>query len=100
MMSQTGQITHIIACAVFMLAVEHLQLKKRYPDIRFTYLPARLHLKPAELKKSLQREVNKAKAKYERIICLYGDCFPEIEDFCRQDYQLRGLLHGTSGTSG
>lgn len=84
MMNQTGQITHIIACAVFMLAIDNLELKKRYPDIRFTYLPARLHLKPLELKRSLQREVNKAKAKGERVICLYGDCFPEMENFCRR----------------
>jgi len=81
-MNQTGRITHVIACAVFILAIEHLQLKERYPDIRFTYLPARLHLKPAELKISLQREVNKARVKSERVICLYGDCFPEMEDFC------------------
>jgi hypothetical protein len=75
---------HIIACAVFMGAIEHLQLKKRYHNIRLTYLPARLHLRPAELKKRLQHEVSKAKAKGERIICLYGDCFPDIDGFCKR----------------
>jgi hypothetical protein len=67
-----------------MPAIEHLQLKKRYPNMRLTYLPARLHLKPAELKKRLQREVNRAQAKGERIICLYGDCFPDIDGFCKR----------------
>jgi hypothetical protein len=88
-MNHMGQITRVIACAVFMLAIEHLELKKRYPGIRFTYLPARLHLRPLELKRSLHREVNKAKKKGERVICLYGDCFPEIEAYCRQQRVIK-----------
>ena len=81
---KTEGITHIIACAVFMLAIENLQLKKKYDNMRLTYLPARLHLRPAELKKRLQQEVSRAKAKGERIICLYGECFPGIDDFCKR----------------
>ena len=81
---KTGATTHIIACAVFMPVIEHLKLQKKYPNTHLTYLPARLHLKPAELKKRLQREVSRAKAKGERIICLYGECFPGIADFCKQ----------------
>jgi hypothetical protein len=81
---KTEVITRIIACAVFMAAMEHLQLEKKYPNLRVTYLPARLHLKPAELKKSLQREISRAQAKGERIICLYGECFPDIDGFCKQ----------------
>jgi hypothetical protein len=81
---KTEVITHIIACAVFIAAIEHLQLKKRYPNMRFTYLPARLHLKPAELKKRLQLKVSRAQTKGERIICLYGDCFPDIDGFCKR----------------
>jgi Protein of unknown function (DUF1638). len=81
---KTEVITHIIACAVFTAAMEHLQLKKKYPNMRLTYLPARLHLKPAELKKRLQLEVRRAQAKGERIICLYGECFPDIDGFCKR----------------
>jgi hypothetical protein len=81
---KTEVITHIIACAVFMPAIEHLKLKKKYPNMRLTYLPARLHLRPAELKKRLQREVSRAQAKGERIICLYGDCFPDMDGFCKR----------------
>lgn len=80
----TGVTTHIIACAVFMLAIECLQLKEKYHNMHLTYLPARLHLKPAELKKRLQRKINRAQAKGERIICLYGECFPDIDNFCKQ----------------
>ena len=85
---KTETTTNIIACAVFMMAIEHLQLQKRYHNIRLTYLPARLHLKPTELKRRLQSEVSRAQAKGERIICLDGDCFPGIDDFCKR----RGVI--------
>ena len=67
-----------------MAAIEHLQLKKKFPNMSLTYLPARLHLRPAELKKCLQREVSRSQAKGERVICLYGDCFPDIDGFCKR----------------
>ncbi len=78
------KITRIIACGVFKPAIEYLQLERRYPDLRLTYLSSKLHLKPQELKRLLLRETTKAKKRNERIICLYGECFPDISDFCRQ----------------
>ena len=74
----------IIACGVFKPAIEYLQLERRYPNLRLTYLPSKLHLKPQELKRWLLREITKAKKRNERIICLYGECFPDISDFFRQ----------------
>ena len=84
MSNKTGNITRIIACAVFKPVIEYLQLEKRYANLRLTYLPSRLHLRPQELKKSLLREVTKAQKRNERVICLYGECFPDIGDFCKQ----------------
>ena len=81
---KTGRITRIIACAVFKPSIEYLQLEKRYPNLRLTYLPSKLHLKPQELKERLLREVNKAQRRNERLICLYGECFPDINDFCKE----------------
>ena len=78
------KITRIIACGVFKPAIEYLQLERRYPKLRLTYLPSKLHLKPQELKRWLLREITEAKKRNERIICLYGECFPDISDFCRQ----------------
>ena len=84
MWNQTGNITCIIACGVFKPVLEYLQLEKRYPNLRLTYLPSKLHLRPQELENHLLREVDKAKKRNERIICLYGECFPDIDDFCKQ----------------
>lgn len=82
--TKPSNITRIIACGVFKPAMEHLQFEKRYPNLRITYLPTSLHLRPAELQKRLLKEVTQSLKKGERIICLYGDCFPEIDDFCER----------------
>lgn len=84
MSTKSGNITRIIACAVFKPAVEHFQLEKRYPDLRLTYLPSNLHLRPQELKERVLQEIATAQKRNERVICLYGECFPGIDDACRQ----------------
>ena len=84
MSNKTRNITRIIACTVFKPALEYLQLEKRYPNMRLTYLPSNLHLRPQELKKRLKNRIISALKRNERIICLYGDCFPGIDRFCQQ----------------
>jgi len=84
MSTKIGNITRIIACMVFKPALEHYRLKKRYPDLRITYLPSHLHLKPQKLKTRLLKEITSAQKRNERVICLYGECFPDIGDFCKQ----------------
>jgi len=84
MSNKTRGIKRIVACAVFKSAIEYLQLEKRYPNLRLTYLPSKLHLNPRELEERLLQEVNEAQRRGERIICLYGECFPEIDKFCKQ----------------
>jgi len=84
MSHKTRSITRIIACGVFKPALEHLQLENRYPNLRLTYLPSNLHLRPQELENRLLKEITAAKKRNERIVCLYGSCFPGIEDFCQQ----------------
>lgn len=84
MSTETGKITRIIACMVFKPILEYLKLKNRYPDLRLTYIPSNLHLRPQRLKNRLLREITNAQKRNERIICLYGECFPGIDDFCRQ----------------
>jgi len=81
--------TRIIACGVFKPAIDYLRLEERYPHLRLTYLASKLHLKPEELKRLLLREIAKAKKRNERIICLYGECFPDISDFCKQHGVLK-----------
>ena len=84
MSNKTGNITRIIACMVFKPALEYLRLEKRYPNLRLTYLPSNLHLRPQELKNRLLKEITSAQERNERVICLYGDCFPGINDFCEE----------------
>ena len=79
----------IIACGVFKPALEHIRLQEKFPNIQVTYLPSNLHLQPGELKVRLSLEVTKAQEKNERIICLYGECFPGIGDVCQDCGALR-----------
>jgi hypothetical protein len=74
--------TRIIACGVFKPALEYLRIVRRYPNLRVTYLPPVLHTRPDKLKKQLNSRATSAKRRDERIICLYGDCFPDIHDYC------------------
>jgi len=84
-MSEKNQkITRIIACKVFQPAIEALQLEKAYHNLRLTYLPSNLHLRPQELKNRMLTRIKAAQKRNERVICLYGDCFPSIEDFCQE----------------
>ena len=81
---QRQKTVRLIACAVFRPALEHLRLKKRYPELGVTYLPSHLHLNPQELQKRLLKAIIKARQSGERVICLYGYCFPDIDDFCNR----------------
>lgn len=83
------KLTRIIACAVFKPAIDSLRLKKRYPNLRLTYLPSHLHLRPKDLRKRMRRAITAAKARDERVICIYGECFPDIDDFCRESHVLK-----------
>jgi len=83
MTTKTEKITRIFACGVFKPALEHLRLAKRYPNLRVTYLPPVLHTRPQKLEKYLLRRIATAQRKDELIICLYGECFPDITDFCQ-----------------
>jgi len=81
--------TRIIACAVFKPAVDYLRLEKRYPGLRLTYLPSNLHLRPEGLKERLLEEITSAQKRNERVLCLYGNCFPDIDDLCQQHGAVR-----------
>jgi hypothetical protein len=75
--------TRLIACGVFRPALEHLRPEERYPRLCSHYLPSNLHLRPQDLRRQLSEKINSARQRNERILCLYGTCFPDIEDFCR-----------------
>ena len=74
----------VVGCAVFKPALEHLRLKQKYPFLRVTCLPSRLHNEPQKLQSRLLKEVLLARKSGERIICLYGECFPDMTGFCER----------------
>jgi hypothetical protein len=74
--------TRMIACGVFRPALEHLKLESGYPHLYLTFLPSNLHLRPHELENALRKEINSARDRNEKVICLYGNCLPDMGDFC------------------
>jgi hypothetical protein len=78
------QPVRISACGVFRPVFENLTLDERLPGLNVTYLPSNLHINPLELKKYLLKEIIASQTINERIICLYGECFPDIEILCKQ----------------
>ena len=84
MSNKSRNTIRIIACKVFKPAIEALQLEKIYTNLRLTYLPSNLHLRPQELKNRMLTRIKAAQKRNERVICLYGDCFPGIDDFCQE----------------
>jgi hypothetical protein len=74
--------TRVIACGVFKPALEHLELEKRYPHVHATFLPSSLHLRPQELEFALRKEISSAKQRNEKVVCLYGNCLPDMGIFC------------------
>jgi len=87
--TRTATVTCMIACAVFKPALEHLRLTQQYSQLRVVYLPSRLHNMPQQLQSRLLKEVIKQRKRGERTICLYGECFPEMNEFCERHSMAR-----------
>ena len=89
-MAQDGEITtSLIACEVFKSALDSLQLERRCPQVRVVYLPCNLHLWPQKLSENLLKEITYAKAVSQKVVCLYGDCFPDIHGMCAAQGALK-----------
>lgn len=84
MKMSTETTTHIISCGVFKPALDYIRLEDRYRNLRLTYLPSNLHLRPQGLRNRLRRAIASARKRNERVMVLCGDCFPGINDFCKR----------------
>jgi hypothetical protein len=73
----------VIGCGVFRPALEYLELENRYPHVHLTCLPSNLHLRPQELEIALRKTISSAKERNEKVVCLYGNCLPDMDSFCR-----------------
>jgi hypothetical protein len=83
-MDKPDQPISIIACGVFRPVLEQLKLEEKFPGLIVTYLPSNLHLNPHELKSYLLKEIITSQKKNEYIICLYGECFQDIDILCKE----------------
>jgi hypothetical protein len=75
----------IIACGAFQDALKYLAVQENRPGLRISYLRAGLHNHPLELNKGLSREIRATRQEGDRILCLYGQCFPGIDDFLKRE---------------
>lgn len=66
--------TLVIACGA--LAREMLALVElnRWTHVTLTCLPAKLHNTPQLIPAAVARKIRAARKRYDRILCLYGDC--------------------------
>ena len=78
-----GNTIRIITCSVFKPALEHLQIEARYPDLRVTCLHPSLHTQPLKLRRRVMNQIAAARRRNERPVCLYGECFPDMDIICR-----------------
>ena len=76
--------TRVIACGVFRPALEYLELENRYSHLSSTFLPSNLHLRPQPLEITLRKEISSAKERDEKVVCLYGNCLPDMSSFCHR----------------
>ena len=69
----------IIACSVFKDALVYLSDRMKDCSFSFSYLPSYLHLNPNNLKEHLSRLIQQKKADSDRMGCLYGQCYANID---------------------
>ena len=66
--------TLVIACGALGRELVQVIEKNRLPHLSVTCLPAILHNRPTEIPEAVRRKIRAARAKYDDILCLYGDC--------------------------
>ena len=83
----------LIACSVFRPALDYLESEEMHPQLCLTFLPSNLQFKPMELNDRLFQEITVARRRGERTVCLYGDCFAGMTEFCdkRGTIKVSGL---------
>lgn len=84
----------LIACGVFVPALENLGLVRRWPGLELKVMPASLHLQPTRLYQLLVHDLGRGDGPRPRTGLLYGHCFPGIDGFCRkQDIRRASGAH-------
>jgi hypothetical protein len=83
----------IAACGVFRSALENMGICDRFPEMKIDYLQPYLHHYPIELRKRLEEVIRRAHGLGQKVICVYGQCFPDIDVFLQE----RGATRPSGG---
>jgi hypothetical protein len=70
----------IIACGVFRDALRQIEPQRFYRNVSITYVPPFLHNHPQKLKQEILHQIHLAQKAGDEILCLYGRCYPELDD--------------------
>ena len=79
----------ITACGVFQSALKKLGIYRRFPGIEIEYLQPLLHNYPLQLRDKLNDVVSRASRNGQKVVCLYGNCFPDIDEFLKERAAIR-----------
>ena len=70
----------IIACGVFRDALRYIEPQRFRQNVTVTYINPYLHNYPQKLKEEIRYQVHQAKKAGDKILCLYGRCYPDLDD--------------------
>ena len=70
----------IIACGVFYDALRQIEPQRFSQNVAITYINPCLHNYPQKLKEEILYQINLAKEAGGKILCLYGRCYPDLDD--------------------
>jgi hypothetical protein len=70
----------IIACGVFRDALRRIEPQRFHQNVAITYITPHLHNHPQKLKKEILHQIHLAQKAGDKILCLYGRCYPDLDD--------------------
>ncbi|MFC1826278.1 DUF1638 domain-containing protein [Thermodesulfobacteriota bacterium] len=70
----------IIACGVFRDALRQIEPQRFHQNVTVTYIDPYLHNYPQKLKEEILHQIHLAQKAGDEILCLYGKCYPELDD--------------------
>ena len=70
----------IIACGVFRDALRQIEPQRFQQNVAITYIDPYLHNYPQKLKEEILHQIHLAKKAGDEILCLYGRCYPDLDD--------------------
>jgi len=70
----------IIACGVFRDALRQIEPQRFHQNVTITFINPYLHNYPQKLKEEILHQIHLAKKAGDEILCLYGRCYPDLDD--------------------